>query len=121
MGRVLATSTRVRDDSGVDVVVGPGECPGWAVGLVVNPAAWVDDGADEPEPEPAPVAEPDPEPAPAADPDPEPAPDPYAAMTVAELKAEIASRNEGRDPVNYLPAAGTKTDLIVTLTGDDNK
>lgn len=41
--------------------------------------------------------------------------------TVAELKAEIARRNEGRDEADQIPASGNKSDLIAALKADDNR
>ena len=92
----------------------------------------VEDGGAPPE---APLAEPEPDAtAPAALPsgdvdavvEPEPVeftdePDPrdYEAMTVVALKAEIRSRNEGRDDDDLIPADGNKADLIAALEADD--
>ena len=92
----------------------------------------VEDGGAPPE---APLAEPEPDAtAPAALPsgdvdtivEPEPVeftdePDPrdYEAMTVVALKAEIKSRNEGRDDDDLIPADGNKADLIAALEADD--
>jgi hypothetical protein len=42
-------------------------------------------------------------------------------QTVAELKDEIARRNEGRDEADQIPAVGNKPDLIAALTADDNR
>ncbi|HKY59205.1 MAG TPA: SAP domain-containing protein [Aeromicrobium sp.] len=43
----------------------------------------------------------------------------YAAMKVADLKAEIESRNEDRDEESLLSAEGKKADLVATLEADD--
>lgn len=43
----------------------------------------------------------------------------YEAMTVADLRAEIARRNAGRDGADRLPADGRKADLIAVLETDD--
>lgn len=43
----------------------------------------------------------------------------YNALTVPELKARIAERNEGRDESRLLPAEGHKADLVAALTADD--
>lgn len=40
-------------------------------------------------------------------------------MTSAELKAEIDSRNEGREDDAKLSKAGNKTELLETLKADD--
>lgn len=45
----------------------------------------------------------------------------YEAQTVEELKAEITSRNEGRDDADHIPVSGKKADLIAALEADDNK
>lgn len=42
-------------------------------------------------------------------------------QTVADLKAEIARRNEGRDEGDQIPAVGNKPELIAALTADDNR
>jgi hypothetical protein len=43
----------------------------------------------------------------------------YAAMKVADLKAEIESRNEGRDEDDLLSVEGRKDDLVASLEADD--
>ena len=45
----------------------------------------------------------------------------YEAMKVDDLKAEINSRNEGRDEADLLSTEGKKADLIATLEADDSK
>lgn len=45
----------------------------------------------------------------------------YGDLKVAELKAEIDRRNEGRDEADLLSTDGKKDDLIATLETDDNK
>lgn len=42
-------------------------------------------------------------------------------LTIPELKAEIARRNEGRDEADQIPASGNKPDLIAALAADDNR
>ena len=45
---------------------------------------------------------------------------PVAAMTVKELEAEIATRNEGRDDADKIqPASRKKADLQAALDADD--
>lgn len=44
---------------------------------------------------------------------------PYAGLKVAELRAEIESRNTDREDDAQLSAEGNKAALIATLTGDD--
>lgn len=44
---------------------------------------------------------------------------PYSSMKVDEIKAEIESRNEGRDEADLLPLEGKKADLVATLDADD--
>jgi len=43
----------------------------------------------------------------------------YDALTVDELKAELATRNEGREEADLLSVKGRKADLIATLEADD--
>ena len=43
----------------------------------------------------------------------------YGSMTVSELKAEIAARNEGRDEADLVPDEGKKADLVAALEADD--
>jgi hypothetical protein len=43
----------------------------------------------------------------------------YAAMKVADLRAEIERRNEGREEADRLPSDGRKADLIAALEADD--
>jgi hypothetical protein len=45
--------------------------------------------------------------------------DSYRDWKVAELKAEIATRNEGRDEANRLPSEGKKDELAAILERDD--
>ena len=45
----------------------------------------------------------------------------YDDLTVAELKDEIAARNQGRDEADQIPATGNKPDLVAALTADDNQ
>lgn len=47
------------------------------------------------------------------------APDDYESMKVADLKAEIARRNEGRADDDQIPATGNKDDLVAALAADD--
>lgn len=45
----------------------------------------------------------------------------YSALLIADLNAEIARRNEGREEADLLVPAGTKkADLIQALEADDN-
>ena len=41
----------------------------------------------------------------------------YTSLTVADLKDEIARRNEGRD--DPIPTTGKKADLVAALEADD--
>lgn len=45
----------------------------------------------------------------------------YDDLTIPELKAEIARRNEGRDEDTQIPAAGKKPALVAALVADDNQ
>lgn len=120
MGKRLAASVRVTDEGGRQVVIPAGEeVPSWAVDQVTNEAAF-----EEPEVE-APVTaeaasvaegeggaafeeyEGDTE---AVD---------YDALTVADLKEEIRTRNEGRPDGDKLPVDGVKAELVAALQADD--
>lgn len=46
-------------------------------------------------------------------------PEGYAAMKVADLKAEIERRNDGRDEDDLLSVEGKKADLVAVLEADD--
>lgn len=48
-----------------------------------------------------------------------PAGDDYESLKVADLKAEIERRNEGRDEEDQIPATGNKADLVEALAADD--
>jgi hypothetical protein len=43
----------------------------------------------------------------------------YSSMKVDDLKAEIESRNDGRDEADQLSTEGKKADLIAVLEADD--
>lgn len=43
----------------------------------------------------------------------------YAALKVADLRAEIERRNEGRDEADQLSVEGKKADLVAALEADD--
>lgn len=45
----------------------------------------------------------------------------YDSFKVADLKAEIERRNEGREDADLLSLEGNKADLVATLEADDNK
>ncbi len=128
MARKLVTDTRVQNpDTGDQVILKPGdEIPGWAEKLITNPAAWEQedlapdpDAQVLPEPEPA-IARTEEEQDVDAEQTPEQTdPSAYEAMTVAELKAEIAFRNEGRTDAGRLSTDGVKADLVAALVADD--
>ncbi|MEU4772961.1 SAP domain-containing protein [Micromonospora sp. NPDC023644] len=44
----------------------------------------------------------------------------YDAMKVADLRAEIERRNEGRDEADLLSLDGRKPDLVAALKADDD-
>ena len=46
--------------------------------------------------------------------------DGYESMTVADLRAEIESRNEGREEEDLIPSDGKKADLVAALAADDD-
>jgi len=43
----------------------------------------------------------------------------YKSMKVADLKAEVGRRNDGRDEAVQLSADGKKADLVAQLEADD--
>lgn len=43
----------------------------------------------------------------------------YEERTVADLKDEIARRNQGREEADLIPTSGNKPDLIAALAADD--
>lgn len=45
----------------------------------------------------------------------------YGDQKVADLKAEIAQRNEGREEADLIPGDGNKADLIAALEADDTR
>ena len=102
----LATSVRVTDEGGRHVVIAAGDdVPAWASKQIVNPKAW---GGDPPEPE-------------TTNADGEPATEGYESKTVADLRAEIKARNEGRDDESRVSGDGNKADLIAALEADDGR
>ena len=103
----LATSVRVTDDGGRHVVIAAGDdVPAWASKQIVNPKAW--DGDDAPEAKTIDAGE-------------DPASEGYESKTVAELRAEIKARNEGRDDESRVSGDGNKADLIAALEADDGR
>jgi hypothetical protein len=44
----------------------------------------------------------------------------YESLKVADLRAEIEKRNEGRDESDLLPVDGKKADLVAALEDDDS-
>lgn len=42
-------------------------------------------------------------------------------LTVRELRSEIESRNEGRDPIDMVSLDGNKAALVAALQADDEK
>lgn len=44
----------------------------------------------------------------------------YSSLKVADLKAEIAKRNEGREEADQIPFDGNKVALVAALEADDN-
>lgn len=102
----LATSVRVTDDGGRHVVIAAGDdVPAWASKQIVNPKAW--DG-DAPEAKTIDAGE-------------DPASEGYESKTVADLRAEIKARNEGRDDESRVSGDGNKADLIAALEADDGR
>ena len=121
MGRGLASTVWVtHPDTGAAVRFVPGDTlPGWAEKAIPNAKAWTDDdGAVT-----GVVENADGETEEAVPGDPVPADDDahadYRGMKVADLRALIADRNEGRDEADLIPDDGTKADLVAALEADD--
>lgn len=47
--------------------------------------------------------------------------EPYKGVTIPDLKAEIAKRNEGRPEEEQLSSDGNRPDLVAALIADDTK
>ena len=102
----LATSVRVTDEGGRHIVIAAGDdVPAWALNQIVNPKAW---GGDAPEAKTTDAGE-------------DPAAEGYESKTVADLRAEIKARNEGRDDESRVSGDGNKADLIAALEADDGR
>lgn len=125
MGRRVATSVRVTDKDGRNVVLSPGdELPEWATDQVTHDAAFAEP-AEEPQfvtAEAASAAEGEGGAAAAKYADEETADGgdvAYGSMRVADLRALIEQRNEGRADEAQLSTEGSKADLIAALEADD--
>lgn len=125
MGRRVATSVRVTDKDGRNVVLSPGdELPEWATDQVTHDAAFAEP-AEEPQfvtAEAASAAEGEGGAAAAEYADEETADGgdvAYGSMRVADLRALIEQRNEGRADEAQLSTDGSKADLIAALEADD--
>lgn len=101
VARKLTSFVHLTDPSnGQTVAFGPeDEVPAWAAKMIPNPKAW--SGPEQVE----------------ADDDTKG----WADHKLDELKAAIASRNEGREDGDKLPASGLKADLVAALEADDQK
>jgi len=115
-GKRLARYVHVTDDKGEQHVFGPDDdVPGWAAKVITNPAAWGDDSYED-----APLAPPTPS-STSGDDDGDGGVPAYGSMKKAELEAEVARRNEGREEVDHIQVGGngTKADLVAALVADD--
>lgn len=125
MGRQVATSVRITDKDGRQVVLAPGdELPDWAADQVTNDAVFGEQ-ADEPEYATAEAAsEAEGEGGAAfeeyAD-DEVPVDDvpSYDSMKVTELRGLIEQRNAEKADGAKIATDGTKSDLIAALEADD--
>ena len=107
MGRRLAGFVHVTAPDGGAAVFGPDdELPAWASKAITNEKAWTGDVAGAGE---------------GADAAEEPAERSYDDMRVAELRALIGERNEGRDEGDLIPDDGVKADLVAALEADDEQ
>lgn len=125
MGRQVATSVRVTDQDGRQVVLAPGdELPEWAADQVTNDAVFGEE-ADEPEyvtAEAASAAEGEGGDAFEQYADDETTVDggrDYESMRVADLRGLIEQRNADRANDTKLATDGAKADLIAALQADD--
>lgn len=100
MGRRLAGFVHVTAPDGGAAVFGPDdELPAWASKAITNEKAWAEEsGSDE-----------------------EPVERSYDDMRVADLKALIGERNEGRGEDDLIPDDGVKADLVAALEADDEQ
>lgn len=100
MGRRLAGFVHVTAPDGGAAVFGPDdELPAWASKAITNEKAWAEEsGSDE-----------------------EPVERSYDDMRVADLKALIGERNEGRGEADLIPDDGVKADLVAALEADDEQ
>ena len=109
MGRRLAGFVHVTAPDGGAVVFGPDdELPAWASKAITNEKAWAaQTGSDEDAAE--------------SGSDEDAAELSYDDMRVADLKALIGERNEGRDEADLIPDDGVKADLVAALEADDEQ
>lgn len=118
MGRRLAGFVHVTNpETGAAAVFGPDdELPAWASNAITNEKAWAGDvaGAGEGDGDVAGAGED------AGDVE-EHAERSYDDMRVAELRALIGERNEGRDEADLIPDDGVKADLVAALEADDEQ
>ena len=100
MGRRLAGFVHVTAPDGGAAVFGPDdELPAWASKAITNEKAWAEEsGSDEEAVERS-----------------------YDDMRVADLKALIGERNEGRGEADLIPDDGVKADLVAALEADDEQ
>ena len=116
MGRRLAGFVHVTAPDGGAVVFGPDdELPAWASKAITNEKAWAGDvaGAGEGAGDVAGAGE-----GGSAE---EHAERSYDDMRVADLKALIGERNEGRGEADLIPDDGVKADLVAALEADDEQ
>jgi hypothetical protein len=106
----LAYYVHVEDDKGEPHVFGPEDTvPNWAAKKITNDSAWVDGEADSGSGDTSEESGVGDEPV------------PYAKRKKADLEAEVASRNEGRedDDLIVVEGKGTVADLAAALEADD--
>lgn len=114
MSRKLASYVHVTNpETGAAATFGPDDdLPSWAEQAITNPKAWSD--ADESVSESAQSEHPGSEPDPGAG-----RSGYYESQTVAELRAKVKARNEGRDDADRVSGDGSKADLVAALVADD--
>lgn len=116
MSRKLASYVYVTNpETGAAATFGPDDdLPSWAEQAITNPKAWSDTDEAVALEESAQFEHPDSEPDPGAGRSGD-----YESQTVAELRAEVKARNEGRDDADRVSGDGNKADLVAALVADD--
>jgi hypothetical protein len=108
MGKQLAYYVTVEDEHGDEKTFGPDDTvPAWAAKKITNRSAWAGSDTDDADADSSGGGADDPV--------------PYAKRKKADLEAEVAERNEGRDDADKIEVGGNGTvkDLAAALDADD--